>query len=290
MTSRIFSNEALKRYVTEPNTIEARYELPAFARGIALDLVSLVERVEFHAKSIDCDGPSESHRCEPRSEEEIDLLLRSVCHGLQILESYGFTFFGTDIEALADDTSDDCDHSPCEGALSQIETWPQTMSRDSTVSPEDLSPYLTSADAGLDGFEALQATLSNVAAAVGLLKLDRAISCWENKKYDDALIHLARSAQFLASAVKSEMADSLNFFDRAHRRNVAQERARKRHETSVAAIGKENVHEWWVRWQGEPAMYQSIAQFARAMLDKYPDHLTSEAVIARWVRGWSKAR
>lgn len=289
MTSQIFSSEALKRYVTEASTTDAKNELPAFARGIALDLVSLVERVEFHPKSTHYDGPSTSHRSKPRSEHEIDLLLRAVCHGLQILESYGFTFFGADIKALADDTSDDCDHSPCEGALGQIETWPETMCCDLSVSPEDLSPYLTTADTGLDDFEALQATVSNVAAAAGLLKLDRSISCLENQKYEDALIHLARAAHFLAAAERSDLGDSLSFFDRAHRRNVAQERARKMHTTSAAAVGKKNVHEWWTRWQGEPDMYQSTAQFARAMLDKFPDNLTSEVVIARWVRGWSKA-
>jgi hypothetical protein len=49
---------------------------------------------------------------------------------------------------------------------------------------------------------------------------------------------------------------------------------------------KAEVKDWWLRWQSDPSMYPRTSVFARAMLDKYPDHLTSQPVIESWVRGW----
>ena len=49
------------------------------------------------------------------------------------------------------------------------------------------------------------------------------------------------------------------------------------------------VYECWLSWQGEPGEYPSTAAFARAMLEKFPDDLTSQPVIEGWVRGWRKA-
>lgn len=49
---------------------------------------------------------------------------------------------------------------------------------------------------------------------------------------------------------------------------------------------KAEVKNWWLRWQSDPSMYPRTSVFARAMLDKYPDHLTSQPVIESWVRRW----
>lgn len=51
---------------------------------------------------------------------------------------------------------------------------------------------------------------------------------------------------------------------------------------------KAGVKNWWLAWRGNPTLYASSAAFARAMLDKYPDHLTSQPVIEGWVRQWRR--
>lgn len=49
---------------------------------------------------------------------------------------------------------------------------------------------------------------------------------------------------------------------------------------------KGEVKQWWRKWRDSPSLYRSTANFARAMLDKYPDQLTSQPVIEQWVRDW----
>lgn len=46
------------------------------------------------------------------------------------------------------------------------------------------------------------------------------------------------------------------------------------------------VFECWERWEENKSQYSSTAAFARAMLDKFPETLTSQPVIERWVRSW----
>lgn len=290
MTSRIFTCKELRGYITTIGDPEAKLELPAFARDIALSLRSLVSRTEFHPRSNhwgDYEGPVTSHGA-PRPEHELESLIQSISNGLAIWRDSGLPIEGTELEALADDISVDWDNSACHAALGFIEAWPEMISLGPQNESRNLSPYLTSSDADIDDFESLQVTIGNVAAAIGILKLDRSIACWRSNQFEAAMINLAWAGQFLAAADRADGLDTTYFFDRAHRRNQAQDRAKKLHLTSAAAIGKKQVHDWWVSWRNKPEMYASTAQFARAMLDKFPDNLTSEAVIARWVRAWSK--
>lgn len=50
---------------------------------------------------------------------------------------------------------------------------------------------------------------------------------------------------------------------------------------------KSGVREWWLKWRVNPGLYKSKADFARAMLDKYPA-LTSNKVIEKWCGLWEK--
>lgn len=63
-------------------------------------------------------------------------------------------------------------------------------------------------------------------------------------------------------------------------------KARYAQDKSGKQKAKAEAREWWQRWQAEPSLYKSAAAFARAMLDKYPDHLTSQPVVEQWVREW----
>jgi hypothetical protein len=50
---------------------------------------------------------------------------------------------------------------------------------------------------------------------------------------------------------------------------------------------KREVYDLFLHWRKKPALYKSAASFARAMVDKFPD-LVSTQVIERWVRIWNR--
>lgn len=102
--------------------------------------------------------------------------------------------------------------------------------------------------------------------------------------------------QWVSEAVKlsvpwseaREMVRAVQEQSEAAYRSKQSERAKARYsqDRDGKQAAKAQVKEWWERWQQEPALYRSVAAFARAMLDKYPDNLTSQPVIEQWVRDW----
>jgi hypothetical protein len=60
------------------------------------------------------------------------------------------------------------------------------------------------------------------------------------------------------------------------------------HQASPAGNAKRIIRECWEAWNVCPGQYKSTAAFARAMLDKFPDELSSQPVIERWVRDWRR--
>lgn len=70
------------------------------------------------------------------------------------------------------------------------------------------------------------------------------------------------------------------------RRQSVRARTRYEKDKDGKQAVKAEVKDWWQRWRNDPSMYPRTSVFARAMLDKYPDHLTSQPVIESWVRGW----
>jgi hypothetical protein len=291
MQEQVFLSQSLRKYILNRSDEEAINSIPQFARPIATGLMLQAARIEFHVQDLfddEREGPCTSHG-EMRPMDEFHALLRFMSNGLLRWKELGLPFDGTEVCDLANDTYDDDDRSPCGAALGFIEAWPEMATPRQSKGTSALSPHLNDDDAEIDGFTSVKATIGNVAAAVGILKLDRAIVYWEQKLLDEAMIQLSWAAQFLAAAVEANSADTILFFERASKRNQASARAKKMHQSSPAAEGKQKVHEWWLTWKSNPDMYESTASFSRAMLDKYPDHLRSEVVIGRWVTAWSKA-
>ena len=70
--------------------------------------------------------------------------------------------------------------------------------------------------------------------------------------------------------------------------NRASERAKLRHAQDPKRAARDFVRLCWEDWRKAPGSYPSASAFARAMLDKHPDTLTSEVVVARWVRKWNR--
>lgn len=68
----------------------------------------------------------------------------------------------------------------------------------------------------------------------------------------------------------------------------ASARAQLRHAKDPKRQAKDFVRECWIAWQAAPQTYASASAFARAMLDKFPELLTSEVVVTRWVRQWDR--
>ncbi|QUN44126.1 hypothetical protein [Burkholderia cenocepacia] len=62
--------------------------------------------------------------------------------------------------------------------------------------------------------------------------------------------------------------------------------AKKRHSKPDAKqAAKSSVRELWGLWRTSPEKYKNKSEFAKDMLDKFPD-LKSDEVIKRWMRNW----
>lgn len=61
----------------------------------------------------------------------------------------------------------------------------------------------------------------------------------------------------------------------------------KGHDESKKGLAIRDARVWWERWQKEPSLYPSKAEFARTMLDKHPE-LNSTTTIERRCRKWEK--
>jgi hypothetical protein len=72
------------------------------------------------------------------------------------------------------------------------------------------------------------------------------------------------------------------------RRKNAVEAAHTLHSNSDKGKAKKFVESCWKEWEQTPEKYADATAFARDMLDKFPDVLTSEVVVTRWVRNWRK--
>jgi len=75
--------------------------------------------------------------------------------------------------------------------------------------------------------------------------------------------------------------------ERGAREAAARRAATARHANDPKQLAKRFVRDCWSDWNAEPSRYATTTAFARDMLDKQPA-LASEAVIARWVRTWTK--
>lgn len=64
--------------------------------------------------------------------------------------------------------------------------------------------------------------------------------------------------------------------------------AKKRHEGTPIQKAKKVVYACFLALHEDPGKYPGHTAFARAMLDKFPDDLTSEVVVSRWAAQWKR--
>ena len=77
-------------------------------------------------------------------------------------------------------------------------------------------------------------------------------------------------------------------FEAESRRMKMVRAANAKHDKDPKQAVKRQVRELWQLWEASSTKYPSIAAFARDMCDKWPDLLTSEVVVSRWVRDWKR--
>lgn len=63
--------------------------------------------------------------------------------------------------------------------------------------------------------------------------------------------------------------------------------AQKKAANSLQGIAKVKAKKYWDAWQKKPSIYESKAQFARDMLEKFTD-LTDVKTVEKWCRQWEK--
>lgn len=68
----------------------------------------------------------------------------------------------------------------------------------------------------------------------------------------------------------------------------ASRNAKIKHSKDPIQQARDFAHECWEAWQKNPQRYKYATEFARDMVEKMPNILTSEVVVTRWVRKWSR--
>jgi len=133
------------------------------------------------------------------------------------------------------------------------------------------------------------ATPGNLCAAFGLALLDHALLIGNSPEGDNVIETYGAAWHFALTARSLNRQDMGHQFDlKVHSARMSQAAARRYAKDPKQAI-KAEVKECWERWKVQPDSYPTKAAFARAMLDKWPDDLTSETVICKWVRNWDSA-
>lgn len=84
----------------------------------------------------------------------------------------------------------------------------------------------------------------------------------------------------------THLSSALNNYETNRARRVAQ----AKYENDPKQKAKEEVRQWWLRWQHDPKLYKNKTKFAEAMLDKFDGVLTSLKVITDWCRKWEKEK
>lgn len=132
------------------------------------------------------------------------------------------------------------------------------------------------------------ATVGNLCAAFGLAVLDEALMLWENGDLLDTLAYFGAAWEFASIARLLNHMQMGRFFDTEfHRRQMSKAAATRYSKDPKQAIKRE-VQSCWLAWNKAPSSYASVAAFSRDMISKWPDQLTSEAVISRWTRQWKR--
>lgn len=172
--------------------------------------------------------------------------------------------------------------TPLESLISTFEYWHE-------LSEADEGPYISlekypSPAISHDTF----ATVGNLSAAVGLAVLDNLAENISSASKHSALYQLGLAWEFAMIARRNNHMDMARHFETESRRMKMVRAANTKHSKDPKQEVKRQVRELWQLWEASPTKYPSIAAFARDMCDKWPDSLSSEVVVSRWVRNWKK--
>jgi hypothetical protein len=132
------------------------------------------------------------------------------------------------------------------------------------------------------------ATIGNLCAAFGLAVLDETLILWERGDLKNTLVYFGVAWEFASIARWLNHMQMGNFFNTEFHRRQMSKAAATRYSKDPKQAVKREVHSCWLAWGEAPKSYASVAAFSRDMISKWPDQLTSEAVISRWVRQWSR--
>jgi len=169
-----------------------------------------------------------------------------------------------------------------ESLLLLFEAWDEDPSRDG-------GPYISLEQHPHASFQSEPfATVGNLCAAIGLAILDRLTLGTNSSQTEESLYTLGLAWEFGLLARWSNHMNMATHFEVESSRQKMIRAARAKHSQDPKQQVKLLVRELWQQWEAKPVSYRSIAAFARDMCGKWPDQITSEVVVARWVRGWRK--
>lgn len=169
-----------------------------------------------------------------------------------------------------------------ESLLLLFEVWDEDPSQDG-------GPYISLEQHPHASFQSEPfATVGNLCAAIGLAILDRLTLGTSSSQTEESLYTLGLAWEFGLLARWSNHMNMATHFEVESNRQKMIRAARAKHSQDPKQQVKLLVRELWQQWEAKPVSYRSIAAFARDMCGKWPDQITSEVVVARWVRGWRK--
>ena len=173
--------------------------------------------------------------------------------------------------------------TPLESLLILLEGWHEDSSSDD-------GPNVSTEKYPLSGLSSEPfATVGNLCAAVGLAVLDRLTLASSATTTEEVLYRLGLVWEFAVLARWNNHMDMAMHFEVESDRQRMVRAAKAKHSKDPRQRTKLLVRELWDQWERSPSKYPSTAAFARDMCDKWPDHVTSEVVVARWVREWRRS-
>jgi hypothetical protein len=275
--SYTFRNTELAQYLA----VRPRSELPGYCERAAFQLSEEVRGYDFHKTG--ADGRIHVGKFEHTVEQICGFVDWSAEIWNQTMrqEVHRSRKITTD-ELIANHRLRDGDFA-LESLLILFEGWHEDSSQDE-------GPYISISKYPAPNLSTDPlATVGNLCAAVGLALLDRLTLRVGTASSEDALCELGLAWEFALLARWSNHMDMAMHFEAEAGRQRMVRAAQAKHRKDPRQHVKLQVRELWQLWEKSPANYPSIAAFARDMCGKWPDHIASEVVVARWVRDWRRS-
>lgn len=274
-----FQSDVINMYLSPGERRELDVWCPRYVQPLLLELAEQVRGMDFYVP-VGGDG-SISIKMFDRATEEVCELVDWTCSIWNLRVAKEVRSRKLTVQELIRDCPMRDGWSSRKSLLHMLEGWGEGIEEwgDDYVSPA-IFPFAGATDPF--------ATPGNLCAAMGLAVLDYAMTL-RSASSTDAVIEIYGAAWHFALVARSLNRQEMGhqFDAKFHSARMSRAAASRYSDDPKQAI-KAQVKECWRRWQEEPSSYPSAAAFARGMLDKWPDDLTSEAVISRWVRDWKR--